>query len=116
MVQTEVNSTHMFGQRKVASRVQVPQTEIRSSSGHDAAVVPGQRPVLNVQNLSKTFPGTRALDAVSIEVLPGEVHALMGQNGSGKSTLIKLLAAYHSADYGARAEMDGVPFEVGRSV
>ena len=40
----------------------------------------------------------------------------MGQNGSGKSTLIKLLAAYHSADPGAHAELDGVPFEVGRSV
>ena len=40
----------------------------------------------------------------------------MGQNGSGKSTLIKLLAAYHSADPGANAEMDGVPFEVGRTV
>ena len=40
----------------------------------------------------------------------------MGQNGSGKSTLIKLLAAYHSADPGAHAEMDGVAFEVGRSV
>src|SRR5690242_8627020 len=40
----------------------------------------------------------------------------MGQNGSGKSTLIKVLATYHSADPGAHAEMDGVDFEVGRSV
>jgi len=74
------------------------------------------RPVLDVRELSKTFPGTRALDHVSLEVAPGEVHALMGQNGSGKSTLIKLLAGYHSPDPGAHAELDGVPFEIGRSV
>jgi ABC-type sugar transport system ATPase subunit len=72
--------------------------------------------VLRVDGLSKTFPGTRALDGVGIEIARGEIHALMGQNGSGKSTLIKLLAAYHSADPGAVAEMDGAEFEIGKTV
>jgi ribose transport system ATP-binding protein len=56
--------------------------------------------VLRLRAVSKTFPGTRALDGVDIDIRAGEIHALVGQNGSGKSTLVKTLAGYHHADSG----------------
>src|SRR5690606_33032852 len=70
-------------------------------------------PQLQVRNLSKTFPGTRALRSVDLEVAPGEVHAPVGASGSGKSTRIKILAGVHEPDPGASAEVRGEPFELG---
>jgi ribose transport system ATP-binding protein len=63
--------------------------------------------LLRVEHISKTFPGQKAVDDVSLEVLSGEVHAVVGQNGSGKSTLMKVLSGFHEADPGGRVAVLG---------
>jgi ribose transport system ATP-binding protein len=57
-------------------------------------------PILEVRHISKRFPGVVALDDVSLEFQPGEVHAIVGENGAGKSTLMKILAGAYKADAG----------------
>jgi ABC-type sugar transport system ATPase subunit len=57
-------------------------------------------PVLEAVGISKRFPGVHALDDVSLDVLPGEVHAFVGENGAGKSTLMKILAGAQGPDSG----------------
>ncbi|WP_292235721.1 sugar ABC transporter ATP-binding protein [Mesorhizobium sp.] len=64
-------------------------------------------PLLTVRRLSKSFSGQKILDDLSFEVLPGEIHALVGENGCGKSTFIKCLAGFHQPDEGAEIEVMG---------
>jgi len=67
---------------------------------------------LALEGVSKSFPGVRALDGVTFEVRPGEVHALVGENGAGKSTLIKIVAGAYVPDEGT-VTLDGRPLPLG---
>jgi len=62
--------------------------------------------ILSVSDLSKSFPGVKALSKVSFDVRPGEIHAVVGENGAGKSTLMKILAGIYLPDEG-RIFLDG---------
>jgi inositol transport system ATP-binding protein len=57
-------------------------------------------PLLRITSISKRFPGVQALDNSGLEVLPGEIHALLGENGAGKSTLINILSGAQQPDSG----------------
>jgi len=62
--------------------------------------------LLELEDVSKSFPGVKALDGVSLRVKAGEAHSLVGENGAGKSTLLKILSGVYQAD-GGKVRIDG---------
>jgi ABC-type sugar transport system ATPase subunit len=72
---------------------------------------PSRRPLLEAKSIRRTFGETIALDACSVSVAPGEIHAVVGENGSGKSTLIKILSGIVGAESGT-LEWNGEPLRV----
>ena len=78
-------------------------------------IVETKTPILQIRHISKRFDTTQALDNVSLDLYPGEIHALMGENGAGKSTLIKTMTGVYHPDEG-EILLDGKPIRVGNSV
>lgn len=74
--------------------------EARQNNNENQHLVTGDAFLLELKNITKTFPGVKALDSVSINVRPGEIHVLLGENGAGKSTLIKTIIGVEKADSG----------------
>jgi len=66
------------------------------------------KPLLEMRSITKTFPGVKALNAVNLTVMEGEIHALVGENGAGKSTLMKVLSGvYPAGSYEGEIHYDG---------
>ena len=68
------------------------------------------KPILEMRNITKEFPGVKALDDISFQVQPGEIHCLVGENGAGKSTLMKVLSGvYPHGTYQGEILLNGEP-------
>lgn len=87
-----------------------PSVEVSLADGdpYDCRDMSSPRPILAARGITKRFPGVVALERVDLEVLPGEVHAVLGQNGAGKTTLMKILFGLVQPDEG-QLEVQGRP-------
>ncbi|KAB7895377.1 ATP-binding cassette domain-containing protein [Rouxiella sp. S1S-2] len=77
---------------------------------HDTSGAEDVRPLIDVENLSVTFGGQRALNNISLRLMPGEVHCLAGTNGCGKSTLIKVISGVYQPDNGCKISLGDKTF------
>ncbi|GJE27845.1 ABC transporter ATP-binding protein [Methylobacterium organophilum] len=87
------------------ARAEAPLPAIEAEDGR-TGYPPGTPPLVELQGITKTFPGVLANDSVDLDVMPGEIHALLGENGAGKSTLMNVLTGIYKQDAG-RIIIDG---------
>jgi methyl-galactoside transport system ATP-binding protein len=88
--------------------------DIKAFEGKRGATMSESKILLEMNHISKEFPGVKALDDVTLKIRPGTVHALMGENGAGKSTLMKCLFGIYHPDAG-EIIMDGTKLEIANS-
>ncbi|HHY70456.1 MAG TPA: sugar ABC transporter ATP-binding protein [Thermoanaerobacterales bacterium] len=87
------------------------QTKDNKNESVDVLIGNDEQQVLTLKNISKIFPGVRALDNVSLEIKRGTIHALCGENGAGKSTLMKILSGVYTKDEG-EILVNGIPVQI----
>ena len=87
----------------------VEKTETMEERGCQGAMSDS---ILRFENISKTFPGVKALKNMSFEIHRGDVHVLLGENGAGKSTLIKILTGVYQADEGGVIYLNDEPVKI----
>src|SRR5680860_1175894 len=78
----------------------MPSLSMQPSPATTPHYSPGDRPIIEMERISKRFGATQALDNVSLTLQTGEIHALLGENGAGKSTLIKIMTGIQQQDSG----------------
>ncbi len=97
--------------RKAKVKKEVPAKTSGKNSEVQKLIAEDKQTVLELANISKSFPGVKALSGVSMKIERGKVHAIMGENGAGKSTLMKIMTGVYTKDEGSIL-VDGQPVEI----
>ncbi len=101
-----------YRRQKAVSRNNKLRTKYKARRTSTTLTSERPQPFLEMSNITKTFPGVRALDGVTFDLHKGEIHALVGENGAGKSTLMKILGGvYAHPQYGGEILIEGAKQE-----
>ena len=108
-------SKEQLGESVKATTTQAQDTAQKGAASQDTVLASladkNKEHTLRLDHITKTFPGVKALDDVTVEFKSGHVHAIMGENGAGKSTLMKVLSGVYQKD-GGEIYVDGIPVSI----